>query len=160
MKISTVVVLGAGSAGFMAALTLKTKIPHLTVRVVRSPNIPIIGVGEATTVAFPRHFFEYLKMKPREFYHEARPTYKMGIRFLWGPRKDFVYTFSYEYEKRHPQCARNNGFYYSDEQPWLGQSSAFMLHDKVFPRQPNGLPLFHKTSPTSAGSKTGAGKRA
>lgn len=143
MKISSVVVLGAGSAGFMAALTLKRKLPHLSVHVVRSPQIAIIGVGEATTVVFPRHFFEYLKLKPREFYHEARPTYKMGIRFLWGPRKDFVYTFSYEYEKRHPQCLRNNGFYYSDDEPWLGNASAFMLHNKVFPRRPDGMPQFH-----------------
>ena len=127
----------------MAALTLKTKIPHLNVRVVRSPNIPIIGVGEATTTVLPRHFFEYLKMKPQKFYAEAKPTYKMGIRFLWGPRKDFVYTFSFEYEKRHPQCSRNNGYYYSDEAPWLGYASAFMLHDKVFPRRPDGMPQFH-----------------
>lgn len=144
MKISSVVVLGAGSAGFMAALTLKSKLPHLSVRVVRSPSIGIIGVGEATTVVFVKHFFEYLKMKPRDFYLEAKPTWKMGIRFLWGPRKDFVYTFSYEFAKRHPQLARNNGFYYSDEMPWLGQASAFMLHDKVFPRGANGNPQFHK----------------
>jgi len=143
MRVSSIVVLGAGSAGFMAALTLKRKLPHLSVRVVRSPNIPIIGVGEATTVVFPRHFFEYLKMKPRDFYMEAKPTWKMGIRFLWGPRKEFVYTFSYEFEKRLPQCARNNGFYYSDEAPWLGRGSAFMLHDKVFPRQSDGVPQFH-----------------
>jgi tryptophan halogenase len=110
MKISSVVVLGAGSAGFMAALTIKLKLPQLSIRVVRSPNIAIIGVGEATTVVLPRHFFEYLKLKPRDFYREARPTYKMGIRFLWGPRRDFVYTFSYEYEKRQPNCAKNNGF--------------------------------------------------
>ncbi len=143
MKISSIVVLGAGSAGFMAALTLKLKLPQLHVRVVRSPNIPIIGVGEATTVVLPRHFFEYLKMKPRDFYLEARPTWKMGIRFLWGPRKEFVYTFSYEFEKRLPQCAKNNGFYYSDESPWLGRASAFMLHNKVFPRKPDGMPQFH-----------------
>lgn len=143
MKISSVVVLGAGSAGFTAALTLKTKLPHLTVRVVRSPNIPVIGVGEATTTVLPRHFFEYLKVKPQLFYAEAKPTWKMGIRFLWGPRKDFVYTFSFEYEKRHPQCLRNNGFYYSDETPWFGHASAFMLHNKVFPRRPDGLPQIH-----------------
>src|ERR1051325_5178164 len=143
MKISSIVVLGAGSAGFMAALTLKKKLPHLSVRVIRSPNIPIIGVGEATTVVFPRHFFEYLKMKPRDFYLEANPTWKMGIRFLWGPRKEFVYTFAYEFEKRLRQCQRNNGFYYSDDYPWMGQASAFMWHNKVFPRKPDDMPLFH-----------------
>ena len=64
MKISTVVVLGAGSAGLMAALTLKRKLPHLVVRVVRSPDIGIIAVGEGTTSVFPRHFFEHLGFRP------------------------------------------------------------------------------------------------
>jgi tryptophan 7-halogenase len=143
MKISSILVLGAGSAGLMAALTLKRKLPHVVVRVVRSPDIGIIGVGEGTTVVFPRHFFEYLKMKPRDFYAEAEPTWKMGIRFLWGPRKEFYYTFSYEFEKRLPNLTRNNGFYYSDECAWLGHASAFMAHNKVFPRRPDGLPHFH-----------------
>lgn len=141
--ISSVVVLGAGSAGFMAALTLKTKLPHLSVHVVRSPAIGVIGVGEATTVVLSRHLFEYLKISPKDFYLRAEPTWKMGIRFIWGPRKDFVYTFAYEYEKRHPGLARNNGFYYSDETPWMGPASAFMQHDKVFARRPDGLPQFH-----------------
>ena len=143
MKISTVTVLGAGSAGLMAALTLKRKLPQLKVQVVRSPDIGVIGVGEGTTVVFPRHFFEYLKMKPRDFYAEAEPTWKMGIRFLWGPRKQFYYTFSFEFERRLPELSRNNGFFYSDEYPWLGHASAYMAHEKVFPRRPDGLPQFH-----------------
>jgi tryptophan halogenase len=143
MKVSSVVVLGAGSAGLLAALTLKRKLPHLRVRVVRSPEIGVISVGEATTIVFGRHLFDYLKIKPQQFYEGAQPTWKMGIRFKWGPRKEFVYTFSFEYEQRRPEMPRNNGFYYSDEQPWLGIASAFMLQDKVFPRRPDGLPLFH-----------------
>lgn len=143
MKISKITVLGAGSAGLMAALTLKKKIPHLQVQVVRSPDIGIIGVGEGTTVVFPRHFFEYLKMKPRDFYHEAEPTWKMGIKFLWGPRQHFFYTFSFEFERRLPELSRNNGFFYNDEFPWLGHASAYMAHGKVFPRRPDGLPQFH-----------------
>jgi tryptophan halogenase len=143
MKISTITVLGAGSAGLMSALTLKRKLPQLQVQVVRSPDIGIIGVGEGTTVVFPRHFFEYLKMKPRDFYQEAEPTWKMGIRFLWGPREKFFYTFSFEFERRLPELSRNNGFFYLDEFPWLGNASAYMAHDKVFPRRPDGVPQFH-----------------
>jgi tryptophan halogenase len=143
MQISSVAVLGGGSAGFMAALTLKRKLPHLSVRVVRSPDIGIIGVGEGTTAVFPRHFFEYLKLKPREFYLQAEPTWKLGIKFIWGPRKYFYYTFAYEYEKRLSELARNNGFYYADEFPYLGNASAYMDQDKAFPRQPSGLPSFH-----------------
>ncbi len=143
MKINSIVVLGGGSAGFMAALTLKKKLPHLSLRVVRSPDIGIIGVGEGTTAVFPRHFFEYLKLPPQTFYSEAEPTWKLGIKFLWGPRSHFFYSFAFEFEKRLPELARNNGFYYSDEHPWLGNASAYMAHDRCFPRQQNGLPQFH-----------------
>ena len=143
MKIDTTIVLGAGSVGLMTALTLKVKLPRLKVRVVRSPEIGVIGVGEGTTSAFPRHFFEYLKLKPQSFYREAEPTWKMGIRFLWGPRPEYFYTFSHEYEKRLPQLSRNNGFYYDEAHPWLGNASAFMAQNKVFPRRKDGLPQFH-----------------
>ena len=34
-----------------------------------------------------------LKLDPREFFHEARPTWKLAIRFLWGPRERFHYSF-------------------------------------------------------------------
>ena len=83
--IRSVAVLGGGSAGFMAAITLKRKLPELSVRVIRSPDIGVIGVGEGTTLSFPKHFFEYLRLKPQQFYAEAEPTWKLGIKFLWGP---------------------------------------------------------------------------
>src|SRR5690606_15413452 len=63
--------------------------------------------------------------------------------FLWGSRGEFYYTFVHEFEKRLPELARNNGFYYGPENPWPSHASAFMAHDKVFPRRPDGLPRFH-----------------
>jgi tryptophan 7-halogenase len=142
MTIQSILVLGGGSAGFMAALTLKRKLPGLQVTVVRSPDIGVIGVGEGTTISFPKHFFEYLKLKPKEFYEIADPTWKLGIRFLWGPREEFYYTFSYEYQQRFPELARNNGFFINDEVPFAGRTSAMMAHDRAFPRRPDGLPEF------------------
>ena len=141
--ISSIVVLGGGSAGLLAALTLKRKLPQLGVQVIRSADIGVIGVGEGTTVAFPQHLFEYLKIPPRTFYDEAEPTWKMGVNFLWGARKHFSYTLAFECEKRLPQLSHPNGYYYNDQYPWLGLSSAFMAQGKVFPRLPNGLPQFH-----------------
>lgn len=143
MPISSILVLGAGSAGLMAALTLKRKLPGLRIRVVRSPEFGVIGVGEGTTISFPKHFFEYLKLKPQQFYAQAEPTWKLGIKFLWGPRKEFYYTFAYEFEKRLPELSRNNGFYFNEESTCAGPVSAFIAQDKAFPRQPNGSPLFH-----------------
>ena len=143
MNVSNVLVLGAGSAGLMAALTLKRKLPQLHVRVVRSPDIGVIGVGEGTTASFPRHFFEYLKLKPQQFYVEAEPTWKLGIKFLWGPRREFYYTFGREFQQRFPELSRNNGFYFADDCLWSGPISAFIAQDKVFPRRPDGLPQIH-----------------
>jgi tryptophan halogenase len=142
MAIQSILVLGGGSAGFMAALTLKRKLPQLSVTVIRSPDIGVIGVGEGTTLAFPKHFFEYLRLKPKEFYECADPTWKLGVKFLWGPRAEFYYTFSLEHQQRFPECARNNGFFINDEVPFTGRTSALMAHDKAFARQPNGLPEF------------------
>ena len=138
--ISNVVVLGGGSAGLIAALTLKRRLPQLTVRVIRSPEIGIIGVGEGTTSGFPRHFFQYLGFHPRHFYAEAEPTWKLGIRFLWGKRPDFFYTFSGEYDQKYPDLPRNIGFYHDTETRWVGVTSACMAHDKAFPRRKDGLP--------------------
>lgn len=127
----------------IAALTLKRKLPQLHVRVLRSPEIETIGVGEGTTATFPRHLFEYLKLDPQFFYRHAEPTWKLGIKFRWGPRPEFYYSFAREYADRHPKLARNNGFYMNGEFSWAGAVSAFMAHDKAFPRLPNGNPRFH-----------------
>lgn len=143
--IQNVLVLGGGSAGFITALTLKRKLPELNVTVVRSPEIGVIGVGEGTTAAFPRHFFEYLKLHPREFYSRAEPTWKLGIKFLWGPRKEFYYTFAKEYEHRWPELKRNVGFYHDSETNWVGPISALMAHNKAFPKKPDGSPQFHNS---------------
>jgi len=127
----------------MTALTLKKKLPALSVRVVRSPEIGVIGVGEGTTAAFPRHFFEYLRLKPQSFYERAEPTWKLGIRFLWGPRESFYYTFAREFHQRLSEMTRNAGFYYTEGCAYAGPVSAYMHEGKVFGRRADGMPLFH-----------------
>ena len=52
--IENILVLGAGSAGLVAAISLRRKLPQLAIRVVRSPEIGVIGVGEGTTPNFPQ----------------------------------------------------------------------------------------------------------
>lgn len=142
MTIQSIVVLGGGSAGLIAALTLKRKLPQLEVQVIRSPEIGIIGVGEGTTASFPRHFFQYLQLKPQQFYSIAEPTWKLGIKFLWGSEDSFYYTFDYEFQKRLQGLSRNNGFFYQPEHPYAGRISAFMREDKVFSKRPDGFPDF------------------
>ena len=145
-KVRRVVIMGGGSAGLIAALTLKLRLPEMDVEVVHSTELGIIGVGEGTTAAFPRHFFEYLKLNPAGFYAEAEPTWKLGIHFLWGPHpQGFNYTFHNEYKSRWPDMTRNTGFYCDAQTRWTGLISACMAKDKVFPRRPEGGgPHFHR----------------
>jgi len=58
--VQKVLVLGGGSAGFLAAITLKIKIPHLDLVVLRSKELGIIGVGEGTTNTVPYHLHDFL----------------------------------------------------------------------------------------------------
>ncbi len=138
--IRSILVLGAGSAGLLAAISLKRKIPQLPVRIVRSPDIGVIGVGEGTTPNFPRHLFDYLGISRKRFYEMAEPTWKLGIRFLWGLRGRFDYTFDRQLDAQWSDLPLPNGFYCDEEFRPATVPSALMALGKVFPRQPNGCP--------------------
>lgn len=138
--IQTILVLGSGSAGLIAALSLKRKIPQLEVRIVRSPDIGVIGVGEGTTPNFPKHLFDHLGISRRRFYQLAEPTWKLGIRFLWGERGRFDYTFAPQLDAKWSDLPMPNGFYCDDEFSCLDAPGALMRADKAFHRQPNGAP--------------------
>jgi tryptophan halogenase len=136
--IQNILVLGAGSAGLIAAISFRRKLPTLNVRVVRSPEIGVIGVGEGTTPNFPKHIFEYLGISRAKFYELAQPTWKIGIRFLWGTRGRYDYTFSQQLDSHWTNLPRPNGYYCDEEFSCADVPSALMRHDKAFPRQPNG----------------------
>ena len=84
--IRSIVVLGGGSAGLLAALTLKRKIPSLRVEVIFSSRLGVIGVGEGTTPYVPAHLHGYLGFEEHEVFQAIEPVFKLGIRFTWGKR--------------------------------------------------------------------------
>jgi tryptophan halogenase len=137
-KIKSVLVLGAGSAGLIAALSLKRKIPQITVRIVRSPDIGVIGVGEGTTPNFPVHLFDYLGISRRQFYAHAQPTWKIGIRFLWGPRGQFFYGFGRQLDSHWTDLPRPNGYYCDESFENVDLPTALMSQGKVFAAQQSG----------------------
>jgi tryptophan halogenase len=141
--IQNLLVLGAGSAGLISAISLKRKIPQLNVRVVRSKSIGVIGVGEATTPNFPRHLFDYLGISRKKFYEIARPTWKLGIKFLWGPRGRFDYTFNLQLDSHWSDLAKPTGYYCDDSFDNAGLPGALMRQEMAFPRQANGAPDIH-----------------
>jgi tryptophan halogenase len=139
--IQRVLVLGGGSAGFLAAISLKIKLPDLQVTVVRSQAMGVIGVGEATTFAFPNYLHGKLRIDPGEFHRGAQPTWKLGIRFLnWGPRRHFDYTFRPQVTSRWKDLPKPNGYYCYDDIEYADLFPALMSHDKAFLRNQYGGP--------------------
>ncbi|MES2439401.1 MAG: tryptophan 7-halogenase [Verrucomicrobiota bacterium] len=141
--IQNLLVLGAGSAGLIAAISIKRKIPQLNVRVVRSPSIGVIGVGESTTPNFPRHLFEYLGISRKRFYELAQPTWKLGIKFLWGSRGRFDYTFNLQLDSHWSDLPKPTGYYCDESFDNASLPGALMRQEMAFPRQANGAPDIH-----------------
>jgi len=93
--VTSVGILGGGTAGYLTALALRRKIPGLAVTLIESPDVPIIGVGEATTPLMPQFLHVDLGLDVHRLFREVKPTFKLGIRFLWGLPEagDFHYPF-------------------------------------------------------------------
>lgn len=96
-------VIGGGTAGYFTALALKRRFPEMEITVVESSQVPIIGVGEATTTLMPPFLHGQLGIDIVDFYRALRPTWKLGIKFDWGLPGD--YYFSYPFGETYPREA-------------------------------------------------------
>jgi tryptophan halogenase len=112
-RIRSAVVVGGGSAGFLAALTFRRMLPQINLTVVHSPDIPIIGVGESTTGRVPLHLHETLGIGRDEFHKQVRPTWKLGLRLEWGAANvpHFNYSFDRYLEKHVPGLDKRAAHY-------------------------------------------------
>jgi len=84
---NTIGIVGAGNAGLFAALTIKKLRPGLSVYVVGSPEVPIVGVGESSTEHFD-NFRKILGLNPKDIVKECYATLKYGVYFE-GWKKDY-----------------------------------------------------------------------
>jgi tryptophan 7-halogenase len=92
-----VAVIGGGTGGYMTALAVKRRFPEMRVTVVESSEIPIIGVGEATTTLMPPFLHGELGLDVALLWKNVRPTLKLGIRFEWGlPDPDYYFAFPFD----------------------------------------------------------------
>jgi tryptophan 6-halogenase len=90
----TIVVVGGGTAGWIAAFIIQDAIRRnrLDARlcVVESSRIPTVGVGEATTAAF-HVFLTHFGIDIADFMRSCEATYKLGIRHQDWRRKGITY---------------------------------------------------------------------
>lgn len=86
----SVCIVGGGTAGYLTALALRRRLPHLEVVLVESSKVPVIGVGEATTPSLPVLLHGILGFDINDFFKKVSPTFKLGIQFDWGlPGADY-----------------------------------------------------------------------
>lgn len=79
-KPNKIIIVGGGTAGWMAATLLATKWKHTEVCVVESKDIGIIGVGEGSTPHL-KLFFDAINVSETDWMPKCNATYKTGITF-------------------------------------------------------------------------------
>lgn len=80
MGTNKIVIVGAGSSGFITASFLIQTFPDKEIIVIESPEHPTVGVGESTLADFT-NFRDYLELDEKEFMLATDASYKLGIKF-------------------------------------------------------------------------------
>src|SRR5215467_14752726 len=91
----SIVVVGGGSAGWMTAAGLAKILGRdVSIRLIESEEIGIVGVGEAT-VPHLKIFNNILEFNEIDFVRQTQGTFKLGIQFRdWGRIGDsYIHSF-------------------------------------------------------------------
>ena len=107
-SINKIVIVGGGSAGWLCANILAKKLNlknnnELSIQLIESPDIPIIGVGEGTVPAI-RDTLKLIEISETEFIRECDATFKQSINFIdWLRPQNNAISHSYHHLFSYPQ---------------------------------------------------------
>lgn len=128
MKIAIV---GGGTAGFVAALILKTKYPDYIIDIICSKKIGIVGVGEGTTEHWTQ-FMRYVDIPYQKLIQECDATFKCGIKFSGWGGNDFMHSVGREFEIKNGQYLTIYGKYLSENFPNKSFNPNFSWENQIY----------------------------
>jgi tryptophan halogenase len=117
-----IVIVGGGTAGWLCAAWISKKFPNVDLRLIESPQIPKIGVGESVTPHVSA-FFNELGIEDKHWMKYTGAVHKYANKFIgWRGDSDFEhFSFSYptkttilQKELNHPTSKEDLIFRESD----------------------------------------------
>ncbi|PAX09266.1 tryptophan halogenase family protein [Sphingomonas lenta] len=147
----TIVIVGGGTAGWMAAAALRRFSPPTTrIRLLESDRIGAVGVGEATIPQI-RLFNAGLGIDEDEFVRETQGSFKLGIEFIdWSGRGSrYIHAFGtigrglglvpfHHYWLRHAQAGGASRYWDYSPTALAASRNAF-ARDLGRPELPSGV---------------------
>ena len=92
------IIVGGGTAGYVTALILKEKFQeNIDIKIIRSKDIGIIGVGEGSTEHWSE-FLSFVKIDKNKMIKECGATYKFGIMFEGWGSKNYLHSLIKEWD--------------------------------------------------------------
>jgi hypothetical protein len=89
-NVNSIAIVGAGTAGLVSALILKTRFPNMKIDIICSKDIGIVGVGEGSTEHW-KLFMEHVGIDSKDLIQRADATFKLGVMFQNWVEDDYLH---------------------------------------------------------------------
>ena len=93
-----IIIVGGGTAGLISALMLKKTYPHVNIKIIKSNDIGIVGVGESSTEHW-QNFCDFIEIPKLDFITKANATFKVGVYFKNWSKNDFLHSINTRYSE-------------------------------------------------------------
>ena len=149
-----IIIVGGGTAGWMAAATLVKCFPDKSITLIESPNIPTVGVGESTIQQI-RGWISLLGIKEEEFIPYTDASYKLSIKFTDFYKKGEAFHYPFGSPNTDNNLANHNDWWFkkiykpetpnSDYADCIFPQMALVNENKCFSNEDNKIPFNLKT---------------